>query len=138
MNQTQARKLARELNEEQGGRTSGLLMPWIAITKDHFHGRWEATNEWGVMQGRMWFDHDPRQTEQPGPDAELGTADTGIDWGEQVEGQTTFGTPDPAEDLLPLDTQDPEFPAGYNPRTGQRMTPACEIPDCGCTGEAHP
>lgn len=31
-----------------------------------------------------------------------------------------------------------EYPSGYHPRTGQRLTPVCQIPDCGCSGEAHP
>lgn len=119
MNQSQARQLARELNREQGGRASGFSMPWIAITKDHFSGRWERTNEWGVMQGRMWFDHDPRTAEQPGPDSEL--ASNGIDWGEAVAGG------EEEADLVASGPVD-EFPPGYHPRTGQKLT----------RGEAHP
>lgn len=30
------------------------------------------------------------------------------------------------------------YPAGYHPRTGQRLEPVCQIPDCGCNGTVHP
>lgn len=49
MDQGEARRLAKTLNEELPHNTV------IALTRDHFRGEFETTNEWGVsMAGKFY------------------------------------------------------------------------------------
>lgn len=48
MEQTDARRLAREVGAETG-------MIAVAVTKDRYQGRWDQTHEWGVSIGGHWY-----------------------------------------------------------------------------------
>lgn len=57
MNQTEARALARRLNETRPG------SPFVATTRDAYHGRWETSHEWIVADPYGWvIANDPAAT----------------------------------------------------------------------------
>lgn len=49
MTQTEARELSARIN------SLNLTTPAVAMTRDHYHGRWEDTHVWGVVYKRDFF-----------------------------------------------------------------------------------